>query len=292
MSAVAPDEPPDRETGMPRMTLVEHLVELRWRLVKSLLALVVTMGLSFFFWEEITRFVLAPYVDAARSQGLSDKLSAIDPGEGFVTMMKLCFLVGFVAASPVLLWQMWGFVAAGLYAHEKRVVRIFFPCGLALFALGLVAAYRVLIPIGIGWLLQFNAYGMHLNTSFSVEKYTSLVLSLVFAMGLAFQLPLVMLFLQGTGIVQRATFRRYWRHAVVGAFIVGMVLTADPSPVTQTLMALPLCGLYVLGIWGGRFVGTDKEEFRWWKAWPIIVGLLGVLALLIWAKQIASLWGF
>jgi Sec-independent protein secretion pathway component TatC len=133
---------------------------------------------------------------------------------------------------------------------------------------------------------------MHLNTSFSVEKYTSLCLSLVFGMGIAFQLPLVMLFLQGTGLVQRGTFKRYWRHAVVGAFVVGMILTADPSPVTQTLMALPLCGLYVLGVWGGRFVGSGKEEFRWWKAWPILVGLLAVTALLVWAKEIASIWGF
>jgi sec-independent protein translocase protein TatC len=290
--SVPADHPPDREAGMPRMTLVEHLVELRWRLVKSALALLLTMGLSFFFWEEITQFVFAPYTAAARSQGLSDKLSAIDPGEGFITMLKLCFLTGFVTASPILLWQMWQFVAAGLYDNEKRAVRVFFPCGLALFALGLVAAYRVLIPIGIGWLLQFNAYGMHLNTSFSVEKYTSLCLSLVFGMGIAFQLPLVMLFLQGTGLVQRGTFKRYWRHAVVGAFVVGMVLTADPSPVTQTLMALPLCGLYVLGIWGGRFVGSEKEQFRWWKAWPILLGLLLVTALLVWAKEIASIWGF
>jgi sec-independent protein translocase protein TatC len=290
MTPAPSDAPRDHEAGMPRMTLVEHLSELRWRLVKSALALALCMGLSFFFWEEITQFVFAPYAEAARERGLSDKLSAIDPGEGFITMMKLCFLVGFVAASPILLWQMWQFVAAGLFDNEKRAVRVFFPFGLGLFALGIVAAYRVLIPIGIGWLLGFNAYGMHLNTSFSVDKYTSLCLSLVFGMGIAFQLPLVMLFLQGAGLVQRATFKRYWRHAVVGSFIVGMVLTADPSPVTQTLMALPLCGLYVLGIWGGKFVGAEKERFRWWKAWPIFVGLLLVAAMLVWAKEIASIW--
>ena len=275
---------------MPRMTLVEHLNELRWRLVKCTLAMLVTMGLSFWFYKDITAFVFEPYRMAARAQGLSEKLSAVDPGEGFVTMMKLCFLTGFVAAAPVLLWQMWQFVAAGLYDSEKRAVRIFFPFGLVLFVLGLVAAYKVLIPVGIGWLLDFSATDMGLNTEFRVETYTSLCLSLVFGMGLAFQLPLVMLFLQGSGLVQRATFRRYWRHAIVGSFVAGMILTADPSPVTQTLMAVPLCGLYFLGIWGGRFVGAEKERFRWWKAWPLFLGLLLVAALMLWGKELVALW--
>jgi sec-independent protein translocase protein TatC len=302
MTPAAPADPPgaaaspadalptDPEAAMPRMTLVEHLNELRWRLVKCALAMLVTMGLSFWFYKDITAFVFEPYRAAAEAQGLSTKLSAVDPGEGFVTMMKLCFLTGFVAAAPLLLWQMWQFVAAGLYDNEKRAVRIFFPFGLGLFALGLVVAYRVLIPVGIGWLLDFSAKDMGLNTEFRVQTYTSLCLSLVFGMGIAFQLPLVIMFLQGSGLVQRKTFLRYWRHAIVGSFVVGMVLTADPSPVTQTLMALPLCGLYFLGVWGGRFVGAHKERFSWWKAWPLILGLLVFAALLIWGNRLSSLW--
>lgn len=290
MSPSAPAEPPGPEAGMPRMTLAEHLNELRWRLVKGALALLLCMGLSFFFWKEICNFVFEPFREAALAQGISPRLSAVDPGEGFVTMMKLCFLAGFVVASPVLLWQMWQFVAAGLYENERRAVRLFFPFGLGLFALGLVAAYKVLIPVGISWLIGFNATSLDLNTDFRVEAYTSLCLSLVFGMGLAFQLPLVMLFLQGSGLIRRATFLGYWRHAVVGSFVVGMVLTADPSPVTQTLMALPLCGLYFLGIWGGRFVGDGKEAFRWWKAWPLVLGLLVFAVLVIWGRNLSALW--
>ncbi len=288
--AAAPS-PGDAEAGMPRMSLVEHLVELRGRLVKAALALLVAMVLAFVHWAEVKDFVMEPYKEAARSQNLVDaQLSVIDPGDGFLTVMKLCFLAGFVLASPIVLWQLWQFVAAGLYEKEKRSVRIFFPFGLGLFALGLVTAYLVLIPFGLSWLIGFNVHSLGARTEFSISSYTSLCVSLIFGMGLAFQLPLVMLFLQGAGVVQRSTFKKYWRHAVVGAFVLGMVLTADPSPVTQTLMAIPLCGLYVLGIWGGRFVGAEKERFRWWKAWPLVLGLALFVALLIYNKQLVAWW--
>lgn len=276
---------------MPRMSLTDHLVELRRRLVKAALALVLGMGFSFWKWEAIKDFVMEPYLVAARGAGLVDaKLSVLDPGDGFLTVMKLCFLAGFVLASPVVLWQLWGFVAAGLYAHERRYVHLFFPVALGLFALGVVSAYLLLIPFGLSWLIDFNAHSLGARTEFSISSYTSLCVSLVFAMGLAFQLPLLMLFLQGAGLVQRATFKKYWRHAVVGAFIVGMILTADPSPVTQTLMSIPLCGLYMMGIWGGRFVGSEKERFRWWKAWPVYLGLALFVALLIYNKQLVAWW--
>jgi Sec-independent protein secretion pathway component TatC len=113
-------------------------------------------------------------------------------------------------------------------------------------------------------------------------------------MGLAFQLPLLMLFLQATGLVPRRTFRRGWRVAVLVAFVIGMVLTADPTPTSQLLMALPLVGLYFLGVWGGRFVGREKVPFTVLAAWPLALGLAGLVALLVYAKDIvrwsAELW--
>lgn len=284
---------PDAAGGaaMPRMSLMEHLAELRSRLVKSALALLLAMGVSFWFWAEIKDFVMEPYYAAARAQGLTDvRLSVLDPGDGFMTVMKLCFLAGLVLASPVVIWQLWGFVSAGLYPRERRVVHIFFPCALGLFLLGITCAYMLLIPVGLSWLIDFNVNSLGARTEFNITSYTSLCISLVFAMGLAFQLPLVMMFLQGTGLVQRTTFKRYWRHATVGAFTVGAIITADPSPVTQVLMSVPLCGLYVLGIWAGRFVGDGKERFRWWKAWPIYLGLCLFAALLVWNKQLIAWW--
>ncbi len=276
---------------MPRMTLGEHLDELRWRLLKCAIALIVCMGVAFFFYEEIKDFVFAPFHAAAKAQGLEDaRLSAIGVGEGFLSIMKLCFLAGVVAASPVVIWQLWQFVAAGLYAHEKRIVRIFFPVGLGLFLLGLACAYLLLIPFGLSWLMGFNVHTLGVRTDFRIEDYVSFCLSLVFGMGLAFELPLVLLFLQGAGIVQRRTLVAYWRHAVVAAFLIGAVLTADPSPVTQVLMSIPLVGLYFLAIWGGQFVGEGGQTFRWWRAWPLYLGVAAFALLLIYSKQLTAWW--
>lgn len=281
----APDDLPDAEDALPRMTLSEHLDELRARLIKAVLALLVTMLLTFLWWKPIWEFVKRPFHEAALLQGIPDaRLMALDPGEGFLSVLKLCFLVGFVLASPVVLWQLWGFIAAGLYPRERRVVRIFFPVSLALFAVGVVLAYRVLIPFGFRFLIGWNQ-GMEVTTDFRIETYISTCLTMVFGMALLFELPLVMLFLQATDIVSRKTFAKGWRFAVVGSLVAGMLLT-DPSPVTQLLMAIPVTGLYFLGIWGGRFVGENKIEFRWYHAWPLVLGILLVVLMLVYTDQL------
>ena len=131
----------DPEEQLPRMTLPEHLDELRRRLLISTVALVGAMIAAFVQWKPIWEFVRRPYDTVARHQGLSDpRLQSIDPGEGFLSVLKVSFLVGVVVASPVVLWQLWQFVAAGLYEHERRIVRIFFPVSLGLFAVGMAMA--------------------------------------------------------------------------------------------------------------------------------------------------------
>jgi sec-independent protein translocase protein TatC len=281
---------PDPEAELPRMTLAEHLDELRRRVLISLLALVVAMLVSFLFWHDLWDFAKQPFLEAARLQGLPDaQLQALDPGEGFLAALKVCFLAAFVTASPIVLWQLWGFVSAGLYPHERRVVRIFFPISVVLFLLGVVFAYYVLVPFGLRWLIGWNANAMGIATQFRVETYLSTCLTMVFGMAIVSELPLVMLFLEATDLVRRETFRSYWRVAVVLAFVIGMILT-DPSPVTQVAMALPLVGLYFLGIWGGAYVGPERRRFRWWQAWPVVLGLLGILLLLVYSREISA-WG-
>lgn len=268
------------------MTLPEHLDELRRRLIISFLALMGAMVLAFIFWRPIWDFVKQPYMQAAIDLGIADpKLWSVDPGEGFVSILKLCFLVGFVAASPVILTQLWGFIAAGLYAHERKSVRTFFPVSLSLFALGVVVAYVVLIPFGIRFLISWNLGMEGVGTDFRIETYISLCMTMVFGMALLFQLPLVMLFLQATNMVHRRTFLKGWRIAVLLSFVVAMMIT-DPSPVTQVAMALPVVGLYFMGIWGGRFVGEDKEPFRWYHIWPLLLGAAAITLLLLFADDL------
>ncbi len=279
-----PAELPDPE-GLQRMTLSEHLDELRSRLLWAVLAVFLAMIVSFIFWEPVWEFVQQPFREAALLQGVDDpKLMALDPGEGFLSILKLSFLVGFVLAAPVVLWQLWGFIAAGLYRNERRVVRIFFPISVGLFALGVVLAYKVLIPFGMRFLIGWNM-DMDVETTFRIQTYISTCLTMVFGMAILFLLPLVMLFLQAANIVEPKTFMKHWRTAVLLAFVVGMFLT-DPSPVTQVLMALPVVGLYFLGIYGGLFVGDKRRAFRWYHAWPLVLGAVLVTLLLMYSTEI------
>jgi sec-independent protein translocase protein TatC len=271
--------------ALPRMTLSEHLDELRSRLLWSVIAILVAMLVSFVFWEPVWEFVKLPFEEAARLQGVEDpKLMSLDPGEGFISILKLSFLVGFVLASPVVLWQLWGFVAAGLYAHERRIVRIFFPISLGLFSLGVVLAYQVLIPFGMRFLIGWNK-DMDVETTFRIQTYISTCLTMVFGMAVLFLLPLVMLFVQAANIVEPQTFKKHWRIAVLLSFVVGMFLT-DPSPVTQILMAMPTVGLYFLGIYGGAFVGENRKTFRWYHAWPLVIGAVLIALMLAFSDEI------
>jgi len=266
------------------MTLTEHLDELRVRLWRSVLAILAGMIVSFIYWKELMHFVLAPFKEAAALVGAEGQIHVPDPADGFLQVIKLCFLTGLVFVAPFVLWQLWGFVAAGLYDREKRYIRIFFPVSILLFVLGLVTAYVLLIPFGMRFLIGWNE-ALEVKSWFSLKAYLSMCLTMVFGMGLVFQLPLVMLFLQATDIVARKTFIKGWRVAVVMSFVLGMILT-DPSPITQIAMAIPVVGLYFLGIWGGQFVGEQAVAFRWWKAWPLVLALGLFVAMLVHADRI------
>ena len=280
----APDLPANPEDDLPRMTLSEHLEELRGRLFRSVIAIVAAMVVAFLFYEEIFVAAKQPFVDVMTRHGLTPSLHALEPGEGFIQVLKIVFLVGMVSVSPYVLWQMWGFIAAGLYDNEKRQVRIFFPVSIVLFALGLMVAYFILIPFGFNFLVGIELQ-LENEVSISLSSYISTSLTMLFAMGFLFELPLVMMFLQGAGVVERKTFVKGWRFAVLLSVVVGMLLT-DPSPVTQLMMAIPIVGLYFMGIWGGRFVGEDAERFTILKAWPIVLAAAAFLALLVYREPI------
>jgi sec-independent protein translocase protein TatC len=276
------------EPDLPRMTLGEHLRELRSRVLRSVVALVLTMLVAFVFYDPIFEFAKGPFNAAVRRQGVSEAtLQAIGPGEGFFQVTKLCFLAGLVASAPYVLAQLWGFVAAGLYPSERRVVRLFFPISVALFAIGCIAAYVLLIPCALAFLIGFDAM-IKVEANFSIEQYISLCITMVFAMGLCFELPLVMLFLQATGLVERKTFVRHWRIAVVMAFGLAMIVTPDPSPFSMLLLAGPLVGLFFAGVWGGRYVGPDRRPFHAWMAWPLVLGAVLFAGILVYSDRIAD----
>ncbi len=287
-----PTPPPptdaDPEATLPRMTLGEHLDELRRRVGRSVLAVVIATIAAFCFNDALWTQAVAPYNEAMAGAGASGSLQTLSPLDGFIQPFKLAFIVAIVVSSPYVLWQMWGFIAAGLYVHEKKAVRVFFPASLVLFAAGVATAFLVVLPVGLRFLIGFGqSHGM--GSSFAVGEYLSLGLSLLFGLGIAYQLPIVMVFLQAMGIVERETLRKGWRVAVLTAFVLAMVLTPDPSPVSQTIMAGPLVGLYFLGVWAGRFVGEHRERFSALRAWPLLVAVLALVALFVYRRDLRDL---
>lgn len=278
----------DPEAALPRMTLAEHLDELRRRVGRSALAVVLgTLG-AFVFNDALFHGALGPYREALAAAGATGQIAAISPLDGFIQPFKLAFIVAVVVTSPWVLWQMWGFIAAGLYAHERRAVRVFFPISLGLFLTGVATAFLVVLPVGLRFLIGFGqSHGI--SSNFAVGEYLSLCLSLLFGLGLAYQLPVVMVALQAMGLVGRDTLKHGWRVAVLLAFVIGMVLTPDPSPVSQCLMALPLVGLYFLGVWGGRFVGEGRLRFTVLRAWPLLLAVAGMVALFVFRHDLRDL---
>lgn len=268
-----------------RMTLGEHLEELRGRLIKGLLAIAIAFAGAWFFKDAIMQIATRPYdqamsmlhehyVDEAngilaahperkrteyfvsedpqddRLLNFKTKLTFLGPAESFIFMLKLCLYTSLVIGAPVLLWQMWQFVAAGLYPRERRAILGYFPMSLLSFACGVLFGYFGAVPYGMYFLNSYTPIAIGLP-SITAQYFLSFISSLCLAFGFVFQLPLVMTFLGATGIVDPEVFAKYRAHFIVGAFVVGALLT-PPDPFTQILMAVPLCALYEIGIWSAR----------------------------------------
>jgi len=237
-----------------KLTIGEHLGELRMRVILSLLAVAAAFVAAVVFMNPITEFWTRP-IRAALAKG---SLHPQKAAETLLTDMHLCLLTAILAASPVILYQMWRFIASGLYPRERRYVHVFLPISLGLFALGCWFWYAKIQPItfrflfnmrGRDWLAPLPEYGD--CATFSIK--------MMLLMGMAFQLPLVMMFLEKTGIVSPEVFARYRRHAIVATFIFAMLLT-PPDVISQVALALPTVGLYELGILLGRVSLTGRRD--------------------------------
>lgn len=288
---MAPEADPFEST---RMSLAQHLDELRRRLVRGLGTVLVCFVFAWAFYEEIADYAIQPYLDAvekinahwvehytAECEGDADldpkdyfvdpeaeprvlvdrlrvdtRLSLLKPAEGFLFALKLCFYFALFAGGPVLLWQLWQFVAAGLYPEERRAALRYFPYSVALFVIGALFGYFVMIPnamyyLGIAFSPDFLA------ADFRLEYYFSMLTTLTLALALVFQLPVVMTFVARLGLVEVKTLSNGRGYFVVGSFVIAAILT-PPDPVTQSLMAVPMIGLYEVGLIAARLVAKPR----------------------------------
>jgi len=235
--------------------LTGHLRELRKRLIVSIAALVIGFAISYFFSDRLYSILTSPLLPAMPKG--SEFVAFTGVVEPFFVYIKVGFLGGAALASPVILYEIWAFVAPGLYRAEKRWFLLTVILSSALFICGLLFAFFVVFPFAFKFLLGYS--GPRLKPFISMNSYFSLVTRLLIAFGVVYQLPLAMLVLARMGLVTAARFLSWWRYAVIAIVIVAAVLTPTPDAFNQMLMAGPLLILYFLGIILARIFGKKKQ---------------------------------
>jgi sec-independent protein translocase protein TatC len=240
-----------------RMSLMEHLTELRDRIIKIVLAVAVGMVIAFLFYEPISDFLLHPYQEINASQSITgERLLATDPLEGFGVRMKLAAYGGIFLAMPVILWQLWRFITPGLYAHEKRYAIPFMVSALTLFLLGAGIAYYTL-PQALNFLQDIG--GENIVTGYSPSKYFQLITYMMLAFGIGFEFPIVLVFAQMIGVLTPRTLRNVRRYAIVGICVLVAVITPSGDPFSMLALSLPMILFYEISIVIGRVMERRKK---------------------------------
>lgn len=190
------------------------------------------------------------------------KLTTLKMEEGFMSYMKVCFFAGLLLASPWVFYQLWLFIAAGLYPHERKYVHVYLPMSIGLFLLGALAGYFYAFPLMLDFLISFNDW-LGIDFTPRLSEYISMAMLMPLMFGVSFQLPMVMVFLERIGVCSVDTYKKNWRIAVLIISIASMVLTASPDPLSMMVMMVPLLLLYFFGIFLCRFrIGGPASPIR------------------------------
>ena len=232
----------------PEQPFLSHLIELRDRLIRALLSILVVF-LCLFPWAKDLYALLAQPLLATLPAG--GQMIATDVVGVFLVPMKVVLMVAFLIALPYVLYQAWAFVAPGLYAHEKRLALPLVASSVCLFFVGMAFAYFLVFPTVFGFMSSVAPEGVAWMTD--IEKYLSFVMTTFVAFGVAFEVPVIVVVLVLVGLVELTTLKEWRSYVIVGAFVVAAVFT-PPDVVSQLMLAIPLCLLYELGMFMARFV--------------------------------------
>jgi len=250
-----------------KMPLLDHLIELRQRLLISVVALFVVFVAAFFFAEYLFDFLAQPLNDALRdSTTVSEqhrRMIFTDLTEVFFTYVKVAFFTAAFLCCPVFLTQFWLFVAPGLYKNEKSALAPFLAATPVLFFVGGALVYYVIFPLAARFFLQFEHGGgpdsLPIELEAKVNEYLSLMMKLIFAFGLCFQLPVIMTLLARVGLATSKGMAEKRKYAIVGVFIVAAIFT-PPDPVSQVSLAIPIILLYEISIYMAKLVEKKRAE--------------------------------
>jgi len=233
-----------------KMPFMEHLGELRTRIVRSLVALLIGLVIAFPFSERLTDFLARPVTK------LGYKLVFTAPAEAFWVQMKVALIAGLFIAAPGILWQVWAFIAPGLHEHERKYAAPFIIIGSVMFLAGGAFSLFVVTPYAIAFLLSYARES--LQPMITLENHIDFLLKFTLAFGAVFELPLIITLLSRMGVVSVKMLTKNRKYAILGAFIVGAVLTPTPDAFNQALMAGPLIILYEVGILCARLFGRSR----------------------------------
>jgi len=249
-----PGPAPPSQDELPRMTLLEHLEELRRRIVYSLVAVAAAFGVCWFFIDEIYALLERPIRSYLPPE---QKLAIFGVPDAFFLYIKMAVLAGVFVAAPVVLYQLWCFVAPGLYRQERRWAAAFVVFGTGFFLAGGAFAYLVASPFAIEFLLDM---GERFEQVIAVDRYLRFEMTLIFGLGVMFELPIVIFALAQMGVVTPRFLMRHFRWAVLIIFVIAAVITPTPDVINLCIFAVPTIFLYLLGVAAAALVQWRKRR--------------------------------
>ena len=226
-------------------SFTSHFIELRSRLIKSIIFIFLIFIISYTFAEHIYAFLVNPYAEAVKDDPTSRRLIFTALHETFITYLKVAFFAAVFLGSPILLIQIYKFIAPGLYKKEKRFALPILLSSIILFYIGIAFSFFVVFPLVFGFFTSVAPTGVTIMTD--INRYLDFVLKLFFAFGIAFEIPIATLLLIWSGATSAANLKRKRPYVIVGCFIIGMLLT-PPDIISQILLAIPMWALFELGI--------------------------------------------
>jgi sec-independent protein translocase protein TatC len=236
------------------LTLTEHLEELRWCLLRSVLCIILVSALSYVFSDSIFAFIAAPLM---ANLGPGQSLIGTGVTEAFFIEIKVALLAGLALASPYIFFQIWRFIAPGLTGSEKKLVVPFVLCATFFFAGGSYFCYRIVLPVAFKYFIeQYQTMGV--APAIRVGEYFTFFFRMVLAFGVTFELPVFTFFLVRLGVWDYRFMIRAFRYAIVAIFVLAAMLTPTPDIINQSLLAVPMLLLYVVSI-GVAYVWRKKE---------------------------------
>jgi sec-independent protein translocase protein TatC len=237
---------------LPGMSLMEHLEELRKRLIWSIAFLAAGMIVAYAFHVRLLSVIQRPLLDI----GL--KMTMTHPTDAMNFLIKTSAVCGAIIASPFILYQVWLFISPGMYSHERRYVVPFMGITVFLFLAGVFFGYRWVLPGAMVFLIQ--DIGKNFSHMITIEDYTGFFLAVILGLGITFELPVVIFFLALFGIVDAKFLLRHFRYAVLGIFLIAAVICPDPSPIGMCIFASPMLALYFVGVLVAFLVHPDRRK--------------------------------